>query len=707
MRLRPGQPYPLGSTWDGRGTNFALFSAHAAEVELCLFNRDGSRETGRIALPEHTDGVWHGYLPDVHAGDLYGYRVHGPFDPLQGHRFNPNKLLLDPYARALVGSIKWSDAHFGYRLDSPRADLSFDRRDNARGMPKCQVVDPGRPAGLYPKPEIPWERTILYEAHPRGLTRLHPEVPAALRGTIAGLAHPPVVEHIKSLGVTGLELLPIHAFSDERLLRERQLTNYWGYNTYGFFAVHPPYLAGGGIAEFQTMVARYHEAGIEIILDVVYNHTAEGNQLGPTLSFRGIDNVSYYRLQPDQKRYYVNDSGTGNTLNVAHPRVLQMVIDSLRYWTVEMGVDGFRFDLATTLGREASGFDPGAGFFDAVRQDPVLSTVKLIAEPWDIGPGGYRLGGFPPGWVEWNDRFRDTVRRFWRGDGGLLPELSARLSGSADLFDRAGRRAWASVNFVTSHDGFTLEDLVSFDSKHNEANLEDNRDGHNENFSWNHGIEGPTTDAAVRAQREQTKRNMLATLLLSQGTPMLLAGDELARTQRGNNNAYCQDNPISWVNWEAVTPEAERLTEFLRRLLSLRHAHPVLRRPRFLHGKELSPGGAKDITWLNPAGTEKSAEEWQDAEARCIGMLLDGSAGTYLDAMGRPVEDTRLLLLLNGFSETRRFRLPEAPATMSWRCELDTARPEDPGQQLHLGGGAYELLGRSLALLLAAARAES
>jgi glycogen operon protein len=699
-RVRPGRPDPLGATWDGVGTNFALFSAHAESVELCLFNRDGSRETERIMLPEYTDQVWHGHVADVHPGDLYGYRVHGPFDPLQGHRFNPHKLLLDPYAKALAGTIRWSDAHFAYRIGSQRADLSFDRRDNARGMPKCQVTGPTGTAHLPPKPAVPWDRTIIYEAHARGLTKLHPKVPPALRGTIAGLAHPAVVDHLKDLGITAIELLPVHAFSDERFLRERGLTNYWGYNTYGFFAVHQAYLAGEPVVEFQSMVARYHEAGIEVILDVVYNHTAEGNELGPTLSFKGIDNLSYYRLLPDDKRRYVNDTGTGNTLNLSHPRVLQMVTDSLRYWAVEMGVDGFRFDLAATLGREPGGFDEGSGFFDAIRQDPVLSRVKLIAEPWDVGPGGYRLGGFPPGWAEWNDRFRDTVRRFWRGDGGMLPELSARLSGSADLFDRGGRRSWTSVNFVAAHDGFTLEDLVSYDGKHNEANLEDNRDGHNENYSWNNGVEGPTSDPAIRALRDQQKRNMLATLLLSQGTPMLLGGDELGRTQRGNNNAYCQDNPIGWVNWEAVDDSAQQLIEFVRRIVALRARHPVLRRQRFLHGREISGRGLKDIVWLNPNGAEKRTDEWQDGETRCIGLLLEGSAGTYLDPLGHPLDDAAALLLLNAHGEPRPFVLPGLTGSPGWHCALDTARPQRMATELLRAGAAFDLETRSLALLI-------
>ncbi len=538
----PGSPYPLGATWDGNGVNFALFSAHASKVELCLFSNDGRRELERIVLPEYTDEVWHGYLPDVRPGQLYGYRVHGRYEPRQGHRFNPNKLLLDPYARELVGPLRWTDAHFGYRLNSPRADLSFDRRDNHHGMPKCRVVDPAFTWGDDRPPRTPWSDTVIYEMHVRGMTKLHPAIPERLRGTFAGLAHPAAIEHLVRLGITAVQLMPIHAFVDDRYLIEKGLRNYWGYNTIGFFAVEPRYLASGSVVEFKTLVRRLHQAGIEVILDVVYNHTAEGNERGPTLSFRGIDNSSYYRLLPDDSRYYIDETGTGNTLNLIHPRVLQMVTDSLRYWVEVMHVDGFRFDLAATLGRETYGFDPNSGFLDTVRQDPVLNRVKLIAEPWDIGPGGYQVGNFPPGWAELNDRFRDGSRRYWKGDDGMLPELAARMMASADLFDRRGRRPWTSVNKITSHDGFTLTDWASYNEKHNEANGEDNQDGHNANFSWNHGVEGPTDDPEIVALRERQKRNMLATLFLAQGTPLMLMGDEIGRTQHGNNNAYCQDN---------------------------------------------------------------------------------------------------------------------------------------------------------------------
>src|SRR5580704_14422135 len=539
-RVREGMPFPLGATWDGLGVNFALFSAHATKVELCLFDSEGAGELERIELPEYTDEVWHGYLPDARAGTLYGYRVHGPYEPAAGHRFNPNKLLLDPYAKQIVGEVRWDPALFGYTVGSPERDLSFDPRDSAAFMPKCRVIDPAFTWGRARPPGTPWERTIIYEAHLRGFTMRHPAVPPEERGTFAGMMHKEVTDYIRHLGVTAIELLPVHAFVDDSYLVEKGMRNYWGYNTIGFFAPQPRYLSSTAVKEFKEMVAHLHDAGIEVILDVVYNHTAEGNELGPTLSFKGIDNASYYRLAPE-RRYYINDTGTGNTVNLSHPRVLQMVTDSLRYWVQEMHVDGFRFDLATILAREPGGFDESSGFLDACRQDPVLSRAKLIAEPWDLGPGGYQVGHFTPGWAEWNDRFRDTVRAYWKGDPGKLPDLAARLTATGDLFNKRGRKPWASVNFITAHDGFTLNDLVSYNDKHNEANGEGNRDGRSENLSWNHGVEGPTDDPTIRALRLRQLRNLLATLLFSQGTPMILAGDEFARTQRGNNNAYAQD----------------------------------------------------------------------------------------------------------------------------------------------------------------------
>ncbi|MFM2042677.1 MAG: glycogen debranching enzyme GlgX [Pseudomonadota bacterium] len=702
-RIMEGLPYPLGATWDGLGVNFALFSAHATRVELCLFDPSGRRELERIPLPEYTDEVWHGYLPDARPGTVYGYRVHGPYEPLAGHRFNPHKLLLDPYAKAHVGSLRWSDALFGYRVGAGRGDLSIDRRDSAPAMPKCRVVDPAFTWGTDRRPRIPWDRTIIYETHVRGHTMRHPAVPPHLSGTFAGFSQKEVVDYLRALGVTSVEFLPIHAFVDDRYLVEKGLRNYWGYNSIGFFAPDPLYVAGDTAREFKEMVARLHDAGIEVILDVVYNHTAEGNEMGPTLSFKGIDNLSYYRLLQDQPRYYINDTGTGNTLNLAHPRVLQMVTDSLRYWVEEMHVDGFRFDLATILGREPYGFDEGGGFLDSCRQDPILSSVKLIAEPWDIGPGGYQVGGFPPGWAEWNDRFRDTVRGYWKGDGGKLPDLAARLTASGDFFNRRGRRPWSSVNFVTAHDGFTLHDLVSYNDKHNAANGEENADGHSHNISWNHGVEGPTDHPEILELRERQKRNMLATLIFSQGTPMLLAGDEFGRSQQGNNNAYCQDNAVSWLDWEGVDPAGQRLARFVRRLIQLRQAHPLLRRSRFFTGAVDDAVGVKDVTWLTPAGVEKMSEQWQDPNARCLGMMLDGRARPT--ALPNPGTERTLLLIINSHHDVVPFILPTVPGGEAWTVLLDTARPD-----LHMPGGTaappllpatdvYEVAGRSLHLL--------
>nr|MDQ6924589.1 glycogen debranching protein GlgX [Pseudomonadota bacterium] len=545
----PGRPDPRGATWDGEGVNFALFSENAERVELCVFDDAGRRQLQRIALSERTDQVWHCYLPEARPGMLYGYRVYGRYRPDEGSRFNPHKLLLDPYAMQIVGALRWSDALFGYTPGHKREDLSYDRRDSAGAMPKCKVIDPAFTWGGDRGPEVPWHEMVIYELHVRGYTMQHPDVPPQLRGTYAGLATAPVIDYLKRLGVTTIELMPVHAFVDDRRLVEQGLRNYWGYNTIGFFAPDARYSASGKVNEFKTMVKTLHSAGFEVILDVVYNHTAEGNHLGPTLCFRGIDNVSYYRLQHDEKRFYTDYTGTGNTLDMQHPRVLQLLMDSLRYWVTEMHVDGFRFDLASALARELHDVNRLGAFFDILRQDPVLSRVKLIAEPWDLGEGGYQVGNFPPGWAEWNDKYRDTMRAYWKGDGGLIGEFSRRLTGSSDLYGRHGRLPHASINFITAHDGFTLDDLVSYNEKHNEANLEENRDGNNNNLSWNCGVEGPTDDPAINALRARQKRNMLATLLLSQGVPMLVAGDEIGRTQNGNNNAYCQDNGLSWLDW--------------------------------------------------------------------------------------------------------------------------------------------------------------
>ncbi|HSR72791.1 MAG TPA: glycogen debranching protein GlgX [Kiloniellales bacterium] len=700
-RLRPGMPYPLGATWDGRGVNFALFSAHAEKVELCLFDRTGQRELERLPLTEYTDEVWHGYLADARPGTLYGYRVHGPYDPKHGHRFNRNKLLIDPYARAVYGNLRWSDAHFGYRIGSPREDLSFDRRDNMRGMPKCRVVDPSFGWSDDRPPARPWSETIIYEMHVRGFTMSHPAVPGRLRGTAAAFSIPEVVDHIRKLGVTAVELLPVQAYVNDRHLVERGLGNYWGYNTIGFFAPEPRYLASGSLAEFKTMVACLHDSGLEVLLDVVYNHTGEGNHLGPTLSFRGIDNASYYRLSPDDPRFYADYTGTGNTLNLSHPRVVQMVLDSLRYWVEVMHVDGFRFDLCTSLGREEDGFDPGAGFFDALRQDPVLARVKLIAEPWDVGPDGYQLGNYAPGFAEWNDRYRDVVRRFWRGDAGALPELASRLAGSADLFDNRGRRPWESINFVTCHDGFTLADLVSYARPHNEANGE-NGDGHSENYSANYGVEGPTKDPKILSLRRRQWRNMLATLLLSQGTPMMLAGDELGNSQDGNNNAYCQDNETSWLDWDALGPEQEEDITWLRRLIALRHEHPVLRWPRFLHGHHRCENGVQDITWYAPEGGEMTSEQWKDPEMRTVGLLLNGQAGFHLAPDGSRLADELVLALLNAGTEPVSFVLPELPVGAGWTPLFDSSGKADPTQPVLSFRASFEIEGRSVYLMMLA-----
>ena len=673
-KLLPGKPYPLGATWDGLGINFAVFSSHADRMDLCLFEGSGRHEIARYALPEYTDEIWHGYLPHAAAGLLYGYRAFGPYEPESGHRFNPNKLLLDPYARTLTGGVHWSDALHGYRLNSSRSDLSFDRRDSAAWVPKGVVTDDTFAWGDDHPPDVPWSETVIYEAHLRGLTRLRDDVPPAERGTFAGLTHSGVIDHMRRLGITAVELLPVHAFLHDRTLQQNGLRNYWGYNTLGFFAPEPEYLSGGSSNEARAAIRRLHAAGIEVILDVVYNHTAETDERGPTLSFRGLDNASYYRLKQDDPRRYANDAGTGNTLNLTHPRVLQMVMDSLRHWVTSYHVDGFRFDLGVTLGRERDGFDAGAGFFDAVRQDPVLSRVKLIAEPWDIGPGGYRLGGLPPGFAEWNDRFRDGARRFWRGDRGQRPEIAARLAGSADLFAHRGRRPWVSINYVACHDGFTLADTASYAEKHNDANAEDNRDGSSENCSSNWGVEGPTGDPAITAVRGRVQRALLATAFLAAGTPMLLAGDEFGRTQRGNNNAYCQDNDISWIDWSlAASAEGQALIDYVARLIVLRREHGVIRHPHFLHGKteyflhgRTGPlSGVLDIAWFDEHGAVIPPDSWNDHGER---TLILRRAARHDD--GRV---TILTLLLNPGEADRVFTLP--PPLLQSVILIDSARP--------------------------------
>ena len=697
-----GHPYPLGATWDGAGVNFALYAENAERVELCLFDPKGRRELERITMRERTDFIWHAYLPDARPGQLYGYRAHGAYDPLRGLRYNPHKLLIDPYAKMIVGRLRWNDALFGYRVGSRREDLAFDTRDSAGAMPKCQVIDPAFTWGDDRAPKTPWKDTVIYETHVKGFTKLHPDVPPQLRGTYAGLATASAIEHFRRLGITAVELLPIHTFVDDKRLVEVGLRNYWGYNTIGFFAPDMRYSATGTLAEFKSMVKTLHAAGIEIILDVVYNHTAEGNHLGPTLSFRGVDNGVYYRLA-DDPRHYTDYTGTGNTLTTMHPISLRLMMDSLRYWVTEMHVDGFRFDLATALTREAKDVDRFGAFLDILRQDPVLAPVKLIAEPWDLGENGYQVGGFPPGWSEWNGRYRDDIRSYWRGDGGLVGEMAYRLSGSSDIFSPSGRGPTSSINFITAHDGFTLHDLVSYNEKHNEANHEDNRDGGSDNRSWNYGVEGPTDDPAICSLRERQKRNFLATLFFSQGVPMLLAGDELGRTQRGNNNAYCHDSELSWIDWN-LDDDKRTLLTFTRRVIALRKAHPLFQRRTFFRGRAVRDSAEKDIIWLNPDGHEMTDEQWNQSSARCLGASLSGHGLTERDAKGRPVEDDDLLLLLNAHHESIAFKLPNGSDRV-WQPQIDTSIDTGiPAAGVFVSGDEYPLQGRSLVLLSHARR---
>jgi glycogen operon protein len=684
--------------------NFALWSEHATAVELCLFDAgDPRRETHRIPVQARTDQVWHVFVPLARPGTLYGYRVHGPYAPAAGHRFNPAKLLLDPYARAIAGRLEWSDALFGYRPGDAPEDLHPDERDSAPAMPRSVVVDPAFDWQDDRLLRTPWHRTVIYECHVKGLTARHPDVPPELRGTYAGLASPPALEHLGHLGITAVELLPVHHSVREKALADRGLTNYWGYNSIGFFAPDARYSAsgvlGGQVREFKTMVRALHQAGIEVILDVVYNHTAEGNHLGPTLCFRGIDNASYYRLVAEDRRHYMDYTGCGNTLNMTHPRTLQLLMDSLRYWVLEMHVDGFRFDLAAALARELHDVDRLSAFFDVIHQDPVISQVKLIAEPWDLGAGGYQVGNFPVGWAEWNGKFRDTVRRFWKGDWGQVAELGYRLTGSSDLYEAGGRRPHASVNFVTCHDGFTLADLVSYNAKHNAANGEDNRDGTDDNLSWNCGVEGPAADPAIRALRERQMRNFLVTLGLAQGVPMLAMGDEVGRTQAGNNNAYCQDNALSWFPWP-VPRAAARQLEFTRRLLRLRQAHPVFHRRTFFQGRRIHGSAVKDLSWFRPDGKEMTEDEWRDGATRCLGLRLAGDAIEEVDETGAPIVGDTFLLLLNAGVDETPFLLPAHRARVRWALVLDT-RDWEPwaGDRVFRAGEHYRLEGRSAALL--------
>lgn len=702
MKIWPGQPYPLGATWDGVSVNFALFSENATAVELCLFDQD-ERETARLWVPERTDHVWHVSLPGVQPGQLYGYRVHGPYEPQAGHRFNPAKLLLDPYAKAINGNVRWSDALFGYTLGAEQADLTRDERDSQAGMPKSVVIDPIFDWEGDKPPRIPWHQTLIYEMHVKGFTMRHPEVPDPIRGTYAGLAHPAIIDYLKKLGITAIELLPIHQFVRDKHLLDQGLTNYWGYNSIGFFAPDRLYSASGfcgeQVTEFKQMVKALHAAGIEVILDVVYNHTGEGSHLGPTLCFRGIDNAAYYRLVESDPRYYMDYTGCGNTLNMTHPRTLQLIMDSLRYWVEEMHVDGFRFDLAAALARELYEVDRLGAFFDIIHQDPVLSRVKLIAEPWDLGADGYQVGNFPVLWAEWNGIYRDTVRSYWRGDEGQVSDLAYRLTGSSDLYEQGGRRPYASINFITAHDGFTLTDLVSYNEKHNQANGDDNRDGHEHNLSWNCGEEGPTDNPAVLALRARQRRNFLATLLLSQGVPMLQAGDEIGRTQQGNNNTYCQDNELSWIDW-TQQEQAQRLLEFTRFVIRLFHQHPVLRRRKFFQGRRIRGSEIRDLVWFRADGNEMTDEDWSNPFARSVALRLAGDAIEEMDARGNHIVDDTLLIVMSALHESLPFVMPQYPSAAEWELLLDTRYAEGkPARPAQIAcGQVFELEAHSLAL---------
>ena len=676
-----GYPYPLGASWLGNGVNFALFSEHATSVDLCLFDSMEAREENvRIPVTEHTDQVWHIFLPELRPGQIYGYRVSGPYEPEIGMRFNSSKLLLDPYAKAIAGRVEWGDEMFGYVVGGEAEDLTRDFRDDAWGMPKAVVIDNAFNWGGDRRIGRPLAESVIYEVHVKGFTKLCPGVPPELRGTYAGLGSTWAIDYLKHLGITAVELLPVHAHVDDKALVDCGLTNYWGYNSIGFFAPDANYSSsgdlGGQVTEFKTMVRNLHAAGIEVILDVVYNHTAEGNHLGPTLAFRGIDNIASYRLQTEQPRFYLDFTGTGSTFNLLHPRTLQLVMDSLRYWVLEMHVDGFRFDLATTLARDANGVNKLHAFFEIIHQDPVLSQVKLIAEPWDVGEGGYQVGNFPVLWAEWNGKYRDAIRSFWKGDEGKIGEVAYRLTGSPDLYNHDGRRPYASINFVTCHDGFTLTDLVSHNEKHNEANGEKNHDGDNNNLSWNHGVEGPTDNPKINALRERQRRNFVTTLFVSQGVPMLLGGDEFGRTQNGNNNAYCQDNEISWLNWEERDEKQKALFEFIRRLIQLRHEHPVFRRPKFFQGRRIRGSEIKDVMWFNPGGNEMSEKDWSLPFARCLGMMLSGDTIDVMSFQGEPIRDDTFLFVINAHYETISFLLPGQEG-VEWELLIDTAT--EPG----------------------------
>ena len=699
----PGRPYPLGATPDENGVNFAVYAGNATGVEVCLFDPDHpNKQIRRIHLTSQTDRVWHGYLPGLRAGALYGLRVKGSYDPLRGLRFNPSKLLVDPYARAIHGAVDFKGHVLGYRKNHKEQDLVIDEQDDADYVPRSVVVASDFDWKGIGRPQIPWHRSLIYEAHVRGFTMRHPGVPPEMRGTYAGFAQPAVIEHLQRLGVTAVELLPVQEHVDEGFLREKGLSNYWGYNTLGFFAPDQRHAhlgtRGEQVNEFKWMVKTLHEAGIEVILDVVYNHTGEGNHLGPTLSLRGIDNIAYYSLRADDPRYYVDHSGCGNSLNSGSSQALRLILDSLRYWAEEMQVDGFRFDLAPALARPRGSFERGAPFFQIVYQDPVLSKLKLIAEPWDIGDGGYQVGNFPLGWSEWNGKYRDAIRKYWKGEDSQAAELGSRLSGSSDLYQPNGKRPWASVNFVTCHDGFTLEDLVSYNVKHNEANKEDNRDGNADNHSWNCGVEGETSDEKILAQRERDKRNLMATLLLSQGVPMLWAGDEMGRTQRGNNNAYCQDNEISWVNWD-LSARQQAFLEFTCRLAKLRRDQPVLQRRRFFRGTHIWDSALKDLAWFRPDGVEMTREDWQKPFVRSLSFLLGGDALASPDERGNRIVGDTLLVLMNAHNGPLVFTLPANEWGTDWRLEVNTADGTTAAQEVTAAGGKIEVPGRSLMVL--------
>jgi glycogen operon protein len=710
MKIRPGEPYPLGATWDGYGVNFALFSERAWKVELCLFDAPESTvESQRIALPEQTDMVWHGYFPEVRPGQLYGYRVYGPYDAAAGLRFNAKKVLLDPYAKGIGRQTRWGNFEmFGYRVGDQGEDLVPDTRDNAAFAPLAAVVDCSFEWGDDRRPRTPWHETVIYELHVKGFTKLHPEIPERQRGTYEGLANDAAIDHLLSLGVTAVELMPVHHHLDDRHLKDRGLTNYWGYNTLSFFAPEVRYAASGtaqeSLHEFKRMVRALHAAGLEVILDVVYNHTAEGNHLGPTLSLRGIDNQAYYRLSPWDPRYYMDFTGTGNTLNMVHPRVLQLIMDSLRYWVLEMRVDGFRFDLASTLARELYEVDRLSSFFDIIHQDPVISQVKLIAEPWDVGEGGYQVGNFPVLWTEWNGRYRDAIRSFWKGEGGTVSEVATRLSGSSDLYEQSGRRPYASINFITCHDGFTLRDLVSYNQKHNEANLEDNRDGSDHNISWNCGQEGPTEDPEVLALRRRQMRNFVSTLFLSQGVPMMLGGDELSHSQQGNNNTYCQDNELSWLDWNLNEEEKEFL-EFIRDMVRIRRENPALKRRKFFQGRAIRGSDVKDIAWFEPTGVEMTDEMWTLGQVLCLGMRVAGN-GVGTDQLGELIEGDTLLALLSSHHQDVEFTLPPLPTHGVWRRLFDTNEPRAADGEF-AAGQVYALKARSVAVFRMEAREPS